>query len=281
MPAEPLVFIVIVNWNGQDVTLECLESLSRVAYTNCKIVVIDNASTDGSVQAIRKTFTDIVLLEMQNNLRFAGGNNVGIKYAVEHKADLILLLNNDTTVDKDFLTWMVARIQSDPRIGMVAPKIYYYDDPNRIWSAGGTISMWNGTMRHIGIRELDNGHYDTSCEIEYASGCCLLTKRSVVEKIGMLDESFPMYAEDADWSMRSRRAGYLIFYEPKAKVRHKLSVSTGGHLSWYKIRNKFTGNFRFFSRYAAWYQWLVFPWMNVVVNLWRALKYLRFRQNYQ
>jgi hypothetical protein len=211
---------------------------------------------------------------MQQNLRFAAGNNVGLRYGLNQGGELFLLLNNDTTVAENFLSVMVARMNTDPRIGMVAPKIYYYQEPTRIWFAGGIVSMWTGTMKHLGIREPDTGQYDRTRDIDYATGCCILTKREVIERIGMLDDSFHMYAEDADWSERVRRGGYRIVFEPQAKVWHKLSGSVGGHLSWFKMKNKFISNLRFFGRYAAWYQWLVFPWMNLLVNGFAAVRFL-------
>ncbi len=265
--------IVLVNWNGRDVTLACLDSLAKLTYPQFKVVVVDNASTDGSVQAIRDRHPTVVVLEQRRNLRFAGGSNAGIRYALEHGAEMICLLNNDTTVDREFLTSLVARLQSDATIGAVAPKIYYFDEPQRIWFAGGEISMWTGTMRHVGIRELDRGQYETSREIDYATGCCILTRKEVIERVGMLDESYHMYTEDADWSMRIRRAGYRIMYEPRAKVWHKLSIASGGHLSFFKMKNKFISNLRFFFRYATLPQKLVFPWLNVLVNALAAIRY--------
>lgn len=267
------MYIVLVNWNGRDVTLACLDSLAKLTYPQFKVVVVDNASTDGSVQAIRDRHPTVVVQEQQRNLRFAGGSNAGIRYALEHGAEMICLLNNDTTVDSNFLTALVARLQSDATIGAVAPKIYYFDEPQRIWFAGGEISMWTGTMRHVGIRELDRGQYETSREIDYATGCCILTRKEVIERVGMLDESYHMYTEDADWSMRIRRAGYRIMYEPRAKVWHKLSIASGGHLSFFKMKNKFISNLRFFFRYATLPQKLVFPWLNVLVNALAAIRY--------
>ena len=277
--SEPLVFIILVNWNGKNVTLDCLDSLKRLSYRNFRLVVVDNASSDGSVEAIRETHPEIVLVEQKQNLRFAGGNNVGMKYALEHGAELICLLNNDTTVDGNFLSHLVNHMQTNDKIGIIAPKICYHDEPNRIWFAGGEISMWTGTMKHTGIREIDSGQYDVSKEIDYSTGCCILTRREVVEKVGMLDESFFMYTEDADWSMRVRRAGYAILYEPQAKVWHKLSVASGGHLSFFKMKNKFISNLRFFFRYASLPQKFVFPWMNVVVNGIAAAKFFHFKNS--
>lgn len=274
MSSEPLVFIIIVNWNGKELTLECLESLTHLTYKNVKTVVVDNASTDGSIDAIRHQFPGVVVLPMNRNLRFAGGSNAGITYGVQNNADMVLLLNNDTIVEKNFLTTMVRRMQSSESVGMVAPKVLYYDDPRRIWYAGAVISMWTGTMRHIGIREIDNGQYDLPGETDYGTGCCLLVRREVVDRTGMLDETFSMYTEDADWCARARKAGFSILYEPEAKIWHKVSVSSGGHLSLFKARHKFRGNMRFFARHASWYHWLVFPWANLLVNALAAMRYI-------
>jgi GT2 family glycosyltransferase len=277
MAPLPTIYIVLVNWNGKNITLDCLASLHAVTYPRREVLVVDNASTDGSAETIAQRYPDVRMLRQKENLRFAGGNNAGIRYALEHGADAVMLLNNDTLVDPGFLEPMIERLSSDRSCGAVAPKIYYADAPRSIWFAGGEISMWTGTMRHTGIRENDHGQYDTSRTIDYASGCCILTGREVLERVGMLDESYFMYGEDADWSMRVRRAGYHILYEPRATVWHRLSVSAGGHLSSFKLRNKAISNFRFFARYASWYHWLTFPWMSVLVNLFAAVRFFTKR----
>ncbi len=269
-----MVSIVVVNWNGRDLTLACLRSLERVTYQNRTTIVVDNASSDGSAAAIRSEFPRVTLLEMPENLRFAGGNNAGIRHALAHGSDAVLLLNNDTTVDSAFLTHLVERLSADPTVGATAPKIFYATRPDLLWSAGGVISLWTGTMRHLGIRQPDADRWDHPRTLDYASGCCLLVRRSVIEQVGYLDEAYYMYTEDADWCMRMRLGGYSIMFEPKARIWHAISVSSGGHLSWYKMRNKFISNLRFFGKYAAWYQWLVFPWMNLLVNAVAAVRYL-------
>jgi hypothetical protein len=197
-----------------------------------------------------------------------------MRLALGKGAEQILLLNNDTTVDPDFLDAMTDALQSSPGSGIVGSKILYSADPGRIWYAGGEISFWTGTMRHRGIREPDDGRFDVPGETGYASGCCLLATRRTVETVGLLDESYFMYSEDADWCLRARRAGFRVLYEPRARIWHKLSVSAGGHLSFFKLRNKFVSNLRFFSRYASWYHWLFFPWLNIVVNAVAAGRYL-------
>lgn len=271
---QPRVGIVLVNWNGREVTLDCLRSLESVRYDNAFTVVVDNASSDGSVEAIRAAFPAVTVLPQERNLLFAGGCNAGMTYALGAGADAVLLLNNDTVVDPGFLGPMVERMLAGQGTGAVAPKIYYHAHPDLLWYAGGEISFWTGTMKHTGIREKDAGQYDAVRGVDYATGCAVLVPGEVVARVGMLDTGYGMYGEDADWSLRIRRAGYRIVVEPRARVWHRISVSTGGHLSFYKLRHKFVSNFRFFARYARWYHWPVFPWAGVLVNAAAAVRYL-------
>jgi len=279
MAMDPLVFIILVNWNGRRDTLECLASLHQQTYPHRKVLVVDNGSTDGSVEAVRSQYPEVTILALPDNRRFAGGNNTGIRHALESGADYVLLLNNDTTADHDMLRILVSTMRSQPNAGMVAPKIYYSAAPHVLWYAGGVISFWTGTMRHVGIREEDRGQYDRPCETGYASGCCLLVSWEVIGRIGLLDETYFIYAEDADWSLRARRAGYTILFEPGARLWHKISASAGGHLSPFKLRHKFVSNLRFFSRYARWYHWLTFPWLTLPVNALAALGYILQRRS--
>jgi len=272
--ADPLVFIVLVNWNGCTVTLECLESLAHIDYSAFRVLVVDNGSSDGSVDAIRTAYPEVMLLSLPDNRRFAGGNNEGIQYALNEGAELLLLLNNDTSVAPDFLRFLVDRLRCTECCGMVTPKIYYANPSELIWYAGGEISYWTGTMRHIGIREIDRGQHDTVRDVDYATGCCILTTAEIIRAVGGLDESYFMYTEDADWSVRIRKAGYRLVFEPRARVWHKVSVSAGGHLSSFKLWNKFKSNFRFFARHASWYHWLTFPWLSHLMNLNAALRYM-------
>ncbi len=276
MPADPRTSVVIVNWNGRDLTLECLASLEKAG--PMEVIVVDNGSKDGSVDEIRRRHPAVTVLPMGTNLRFAGGNNAGIRHALASGAEEILLLNNDTVVDPDFLRAMSSTLRSSPEIGAVAPFIFYHDRPDLLWYAGGEISYWTGTMRHAGIRRTASGLAMRPHDTDSATGCCLLARREALERVGLLDESYFMYAEDADWCARARAAGYRIVVEPRARVWHKVSVSAGGHLSRYKLTHKFRSNFRFFARHAAWYHWLAFPWMNLVVNAAAAVRYLSFRR---
>jgi GT2 family glycosyltransferase len=255
----PLVYVIVLSWNGKKDTLECLASLQQLTYPNARIIVVDNSSSDGTGDAIRSAFPNIELIVNNSNLRFAGGNNVGIRQSLEGGAEYVLMLNNDTVVDPEFLGRLVEAAESGRKIGIVGPKIYYFDDPKRIWFAGGLIKWWRGRVTHIGIREVDNGEYDVTTEVDYITGCCMLIKREVIETIGMLDERYYIYGEDVDLCVRALRSGYKSVYVPSSRVWHKLSVSTKGHLSWFKNWNKLKSQLRLMARYARWYHWLTIP----------------------
>jgi GT2 family glycosyltransferase len=252
--------VIVLTWNGRDLTLECLESLRSVRAAGVEVVVVDNASSDGTASAVRERHGDgVTLIENGANLGFSAGNNVGIAYALRRGARFLLLLNNDTAVDPDFIDELLRPLERDSRVGITGPKIYYYTPRNRIWFAGGEVRMARGLARHVGIRETDRGQYDTPREVDYVTGCALMARREVYEEIGLLDPSYAAYFEDTDLCMRARRAGYGLLYVPTAKVWHKISASTGGQLSRRKIARKLRSGARFFWRYARPYHWLTIP----------------------
>jgi GT2 family glycosyltransferase len=258
--AAPSIAVIVLTWNGRDLTLDCLRSLEAVSTPNVRILVVDNASTDGTASAVRERYGPRVdVLENGTNLGFAAGNNAGIRKALADGADLILLLNNDTIVDPSFLDQMTRALESSPDVGIAGPKIYFAQPPDQLWFAGGEISMWRGTARHIGIREIDHGQYDTARDVDYVSGCALLARREVFERAGLLDPAYRAYFEDADLCVRAARAGLRIRYVPAAKVWHRISASTGGQLSRRKAMRKFASARRFFCTYARAYHWLTIP----------------------
>jgi len=220
------VYIVVLNWNGGDDTVECLKSLGSVNYDNRNIVVVDNGSEDDSVSRIKKQFPGMEIIESRTNLGFAGGNNIGIKHALKNKADYVLLLNNDTTVDKDFLQELVKIGELDKNVGALGAKICFYSNPNRIWFAGGKVNWMKNKGVHIGFEEIDTGQHDRIKEVDYLTGCCLLVKREIIEKVGFLSEDYFLYYEDLDFSLRVKRAGYKCVYVYKSKIYHKVSRST-------------------------------------------------------
>lgn len=256
---RPLVYIILLNWNGKEDTLECLRSLEKINYPNYRICLVDNASTDGSVEAVRTAYPNVEIIENSENLRFAEGNNVGIRYALNRGVDYVLLINNDTKVDTEFLQVMVSFAENNSLIGLVGPMIYYYDQPNLIWSAGGEISFWRGRIAHRGLRQRNSVKFNEIIEVDYLTGCTLLVKKEVIKKVGLLDSSYYIYTEDTDWCERAKRAGFKLFLVPQAKVWHKISSTSGGGLTDYKVFHKVKSNYLFFNKYARWYHWFTIP----------------------
>ncbi len=256
----PKVAVIVLTWNGRDLTLACLKSLLASNYTNLDILLVDNASSDGTSEAVESSFGERVnIIVNDTNLGFAGGNNTGIQHVLDEGADYVLLLNNDTIVDPDMIGHLVNFLSAHPQAGIAGPKIYYETPPDQVWFAGGEVFLSRGTARHIGIREKDNGQYETVEEVDYISGCALMAGRDVFEKIGMLDPIYEAYFEDTDFCMRAKRAGYGIYYVPQSRMWHKISSSTGGQLGTQKIKRKLRSSWIFFRRYAKPYHWLTIP----------------------
>jgi GT2 family glycosyltransferase len=222
----PVVTVVVLNWNGKEVTEDCLRSLLASDYPDLCVVVVDNGSTDGSADYLSVRFPDLVILRNPVNLGFTGGSNQGIRHALENNADYILLLNNDTVVDRECVSHLVDAAESSRRYGALNPKIYYSDPPDRLWYAGGAFSLWRGVAQHWGRKSVDRGQYNALREVTYVSGCALLVRASVLRTVGLLDETLFIYAEDADLSVRIRKAGYRLAYVPMARLWHKEGFDT-------------------------------------------------------
>ncbi len=189
---------------------------------------MDNGSKDNSIEQIEalkpQLSCKVTLIANERNLGFAEGNNVGIRQALGQEASsYVLLLNNDTEVASNFLEPLVQIAESQPEIGITGPKIYYYDEPKLIWSAGGVFD-YNGWTQQLGVNELDSPELNKLRQVDYVTGCAILVKRQVVEKAGMLDERFFIYYEETDWCARVARAGYQIWYVPQSVLWHKISL---------------------------------------------------------
>ena len=222
---KPFVYIIILNWNGLDDTLECLDSLSEINYPNYDIVVIDNGSMENQGDVIKKTFPSVKLIKNEMNKGFVFANNQGIEIALKSGAEYILLLNNDTIVKHDFLDVLIEYAELNKDIGILSPKILYYDS-DTIWSMGGRINYLTGFSIMIGKRKQSEKHSST-IEPDFITGCAMLIKKGVIEKIGLLDPIYFAYYEDVDFSYRTKNAGYKIMVNPQSIVWHKKSASAG------------------------------------------------------
>ena len=203
---KPLVYILILNWNGKEDTLECLSSLKKIDYPNYKTIVIDNGSTDDSVKIINKKYPKIKIIENKKNLGYAEGNNVGIRYALKNKADYVLILNNDTIVDKKFLTELVKVGESNEKVGIVGPKVYHYGT-NKIQYLGIKNLFWNLVMyrKVVGRNKEDEGQFDSFTDVDAVAGCSTLIKSNVLKKIGVLDKELFLYWEEVDLFQRAKK----------------------------------------------------------------------------
>jgi GT2 family glycosyltransferase len=244
--------IVVLNWNGLEDTRALLRTLERCrvpAGWSAEVMVVDNGSTDGSAARIGAEFPQVDVLALPANLRFAGGNNQGIARALAAGADAIMLLNNDTEADPALLERLLLALEQHPEAGAVAPLIYFAAPSRRIWYAGGRCTPALGLAAHRGLRQLDRGQYRSIERTGYLTGCCLLARRAVWEKVGLLDERYFIYAEDADWCLRARRAGFALLFVPTARLWHKVSASAGAQSRW-KIYQRLRANLTLFARNA-------------------------------
>jgi len=249
---EPKVSIVIINWNGYEDTYECIESLMKITYKNLEIVVVDNGSDTDDVLDLENKFEKVKVLRNKENLGFSGGNNIGINYSLKQNSDFILLLNNDTTVNDNFLEPLVEKSLVTKDIGIIAPQINYYSNPKRIWSAGGKISKIRGSGFAFS-NKLEIEHSNLLKEVTFVSGCCMLIKKEAFEKVGLFDEKYFLYTEDTDFCYRVNKTGLKIYITAESKIYHKVNKSTETTFStlplYYNTRNRLyfsKKNFKYF-----------------------------------
>ena len=248
---QPLVYVVILAWNHLDDTRECLESFLRSDYGNARFVVVDNASTDGTVAMLRADFPQVEVLESPTNIGIAGGYNVGIAHSLQQGADFVLVCNNDLLIDPAMVSQLVTALSGDAQSGMAMPKIYhYYGDRTRLWCPGAYWRRFPPTVKMIADVP-DGPAYNRLQPIEFAPSCCLLISRRALEKAGQFDTGYFFYFDDWDYSIRLRRAGFTILFVPEAKLWHKVSVSTQKSdkpARWWRIMGQST--VRYYLRYT-------------------------------
>ena len=254
--------VIVLSWNGLALTRDTLASLAACrlpAGWKLHTIVVDNASNDGSPQMVRDEFPACELLALSENRRFAGGNNVGLARALEQGADAVMLLNNDVMADPDLIVKLLAALAENPRAGAAAPLIYFAPPSDRIWYAGGRCEPWLAHSSHRAIRERDLGQFRSVEPTGYLTGCCLLATADACSKVGMLDERYFIYAEDADWCLRARAAGYELLFVPTARLWHRVSASSGGAMNPWKVYQRLRANVTLWSRNArgfAQFTWL-------------------------
>lgn len=274
------VWALVLAFNEYERTRECLRSVLALDPPAERVLLVDNGSSDDTAARAGAEFPSVEVLALGANRYFAGGVNAGLKRALEQGAGAVLLLNNDLVLERGALGALKEALAADPARGAIAPKIFFYDPPDRIWFAGGLVTRGFRLIRHRGMNRKDDAHAgpgggagdgrDPARPIDYASGAAVLLSRRALTTVGLLDESYVIYVEDVDWSARARRAGFVVWYEPRARAWHHVSVASGGGLTplkaYYRLRSGALYLTRHADRwerplawlaYAAWTAWLL------------------------
>lgn len=285
--SHPKVSIIVLNYNGLSDTIECIESLKKISYPNYEIVLVDNGSAGDDAKVLRGKYGNYLhVIENEKNYGFGGGNNIGMRYALTNSnPDYLLLLNNDTVVDPEFVTEMVKVAETDPAIGVAGAKVYYYDEPDRVQLVSQKIDLWKEDItlilggvkeKILGRKKFDKGRCEPAKEVDMVSACCCLIKRKTVENIGFLDDGYFILYEDFDYCFRAKKAQYKIVYVPKAKVWHKVGRSVSkvkkedpGFILYYQHKN----HFRFMRKLATKWQYRSFLVFFFGVHLWLTTLY--------
>ena len=246
----PKVCIIILHLKNIPCLAECLASLETVAYGNFDVIIVNNGSDD--LRGIAgQSKLKVEVLTSPSNAGFACGNNLGIREAIKNQADYVLLLNDDTIVSSDFLDILVAEGEKDPLSGMLGPEVLYYGDRERIAFSGAKFDRAAGTFAFPRSGELSPAPGSSApVESDYVTGCALLVKKSLIDKVGLLDERFFLYWEDSDWGLRAKKAGFRCLVVPAAKIWHKVSASAGGNDSPLKAYYKTLGHLLFLDLHA-------------------------------
>lgn len=251
--------IILVNYNGLDDTVDCIKSLQESDYP-VKIYVVDNASKEDETIQLAKLFSDVSFIRSEQNLGFAGGNNLAIKVALEKKFDYIALLNNDTIVLKDTFKNLMDLADEET---VVAPVMNYYSHPREAWFSGGFINRWTGNAKHL-RDEISSAYLN----ISFATGCCFIAHRSIWEKTGLLDDEYFMYNEDEDFCVRLMLNDFKIKVVKNALIYHKVGKSCGGEISRFQIYYMSRNRIRVIRKFPHYFHWTALPFTIITRFLW-------------
>lgn len=223
---EARVIALVLNWNGADDTLACLRSLASQTHEGLEVLVIDNGSEDDSVARIRAEMPQVEMLELAENVGYAGGNNEGLRIALERRADFVFVLNNDTVLEPGCVSALLCDAIDHPEAGAIAPKSLIHDHPELVYFAGGG---WDsaGYPRMMGFWEPDGPAFGDARETDWLNGCALFFRREALQQVGLFDDRFFLTFEDTDWSLRARAMGYRLRVVPDARLAHRISRSFG------------------------------------------------------
>ena len=219
------VAIIIVNWKQYELTKSCLFSLKKINYDNHQIILIDNESNQKELKSIKNQFENIITFSNERNLGFTGANNIGIKHAIKNEFEYVMLINNDTEVEKNFISPLIDSLEKNKNLGAVQPLILNFDSRKKVWNAGGFLNKF------FGYFYVNKNPKEIKKNIDWITGCCFFVRIEVIKKIGLLDESFFAYYEDVDWSIRIKNSGYDLAFIKSSVIYHHCSKSSQNELS--------------------------------------------------
>ncbi len=244
---QPTVWAVVLNWNRPKDTYACVESLRKSDYYSLNIIVVDNGSNEENYKELTRSVSGVHFIRSDVNLGFARGNNLGIQYALENDADYILILNNDTIIDSQMVTKIVEAMETDPKIGIAGPVIYYINDKDAVWFAGQRFKpplyvVRRGLHLKQPMRPVE--------DVDFVSGCGMMLRRETIERVGIFSSDYFMYYEDLDLCLRAKKAGYRIICVTGAKMWHAVSASSGGSDSPIKQYHQVRSSLIFYRRHV-------------------------------
>ena len=244
---NPKVHILILNWNGEKYLSQCINSIKEINYSNYQITVIDNNSSDQSISKINNE--NINIISQSKNYKYAKGYNKAIFSLKNDNSDYYLLLNNDTICDSNILSSFIKGVNYYGSNNIFGAKILYENQKNKVWYAGGKFGIFNFFISHKGIRKIDGEQFNSNCETNYITGCCLFISKQNFIKLKGFDESFDMYGEDVDLCIRAQKLGMKCYFISDSKLWHSVSSSYGGHYSFSKHRTKIYSLFKLIIKY--------------------------------
>jgi len=242
------ISVVVLCYNGVQLTLGCLESILKQDYGNVEVVLVDNGSTDGTISLVTEKFPQARWVQNHQNLGYAMGNNKGIEYALASEAEAVFLVNNDTRLHETCISNLVKSLKADPKIGVIGPMVYTWDGNKTISSAGGMVNWRMAYAANVGMGEKDAGQYQGRY-VDFINGCGILVSREAIKRTGGLDPTFFMYWEETDWCLRVKKSGFEVYFEPAGEMEHKapiVSTELGPTTLYYMTRNRFL----FFYRHS-------------------------------
>ena len=248
------IHIIVVNWNQPENTVACLRSIATIEGIDPRVILVDNGSSDDSVARVSKEFPEVEIIRSPTNLGYGPGANLGIKQALAEDTNAIFFLNNDTIIDRHILISLLPHMADD--VGLLAPLIYYETPNNKIWSLGGNTNPLTLEKSNPGKNTIDHGNWQSVIERDFVPGTAILVPRKTIDTVGIFDENFWMYYDDADYCERVRRTGLRILVIPEAKVWHKIAASSGGRDSPNERYWMARSSILFFKKHSRPWQWI-------------------------